>query len=1089
MTKRIYTAVLLLVVAIVVPAEGATFFGPVPYLSRADIPAGLYLSAGPTELEDFEDGTLDSTIIASSGGVIPPGFEGLIDSVDADDGTIDGSGLNGHSWFAAGVKFTFPPGTIAAGVVWTDGAGEGVTFSAFGPGNVPLGVIGPFNGLGDGVFSGETAEDRFFGVRDADGVESIFITSQSGGMELDHVQFELASKQDYAMDWHSIGPAAQSAGGDFSLFASIGQPGAGQSSGGDYTLDAGMEEAPGEIVPGGVVIFDNSAGSSNGYEDATTVKWLAQKFCVGSHAYSLDWISLFLVSADINGPRQRSVRLQIYSNDPITGRPSVNIGPSMSLSGATNPISLPLNFTEAPVTWIPDSSLILAANQCYWAVLSTENGIVGMPATFTKATGDAAAFGRAVSEDAGATWAAPDNASSRKMLIRGTPVQPPVQDTIAIFDNTNGSDNGGFGVTATTWIAGRFCLGSQAYELDSLSMLLSNGSSTGQLEGSSMVRLQIYSNDPVSGKPSTSAGVIMNLSGLTNPITISTRMVKWTPATPFRLSANACYWAVLSRDEGGAIGPIASFTMPTGDAGALGVIRSVDGGATWQTPDTASNLKMLIEGTPVPTTSSPTPEVAADRSTPIPGGTGPFTSFPAAPSLSGDEAAFLGFGSEGQQGIYVRKRSAGISRIVDFNTPIPNGTGNFTSLGNDRGNIIVGGTPIGGDRGISIVGGNVLFQGRGSGAQEGIYLAPHATPTAPIRIADTSAAIPGGFGNFTGFPQNAFFDGNEVAFVGNGLSGQQGIYKVAAISPPQIGSPLRIVDQATAIPEGNGNFTEFPSAPVSSGSELFFIGNGDGGQQGLYKVPAISPAQVGSPLRIADTSTPIPGGTGNFVAFGSDQAHPVDPAASGDRVAFVGSGSAGQQGIYTVGVLASPESGPVRLADTSTAIPQGRGTFASFGAVSISDTDLAFLGHGKEGQTGIYDLSGGELVKVVAVGDKIGGKTIKDLNFSRAGLFGDPITFQASFTDGTDGIYTVNVPVPADFRITRIERVGNDLRLTVSSRAGRNYFVQTRDTLGANSWSDTDSPAVVGTGGAIQITLTNAVGFAQRFFRTIELLP
>src|SRR5262249_2342350 len=143
-------------------------------------------------------------------------------------------------------------------------------------------------------------------------------------------------------------------------------------------------------------------------------------------------------------------------------------------------------------------------------------------------------------------------------------------------------------------------------------------------------------------------------------------------------------------------------------------------------------------GTPVSTSAS-LPRTAADNSTPIPGGTGGFTSLPTAPSLSGDTLAFFGAGTGGQQGIYSTTRESPQSptRIVDFNTPSPNGTGNFLSLATEAG--------------IIIVGGDVLFSGRGSGGQQGVYLSSHTITTGPIRIADTSMTVPSGAGTFTGF--------------------------------------------------------------------------------------------------------------------------------------------------------------------------------------------------------------------------------------------------------------------------------------------------------------------------------------------------
>jgi MYXO-CTERM domain-containing protein len=162
-------------------------------LSEADIPVGFYDGAGPIALEDFEDGTLDFGITANPDGfVIPPTREGFIDSVDGDDGAIDGSGLGGHSWFhdfgTTGITFTFS-GSLptAAGVVWTDGGGL-TSFEAFGPGMVSLGVIGPF-ALDDGVYTGTTGDDFFFGVQDAGGILAIKLTNSFGGIEADHVQY------------------------------------------------------------------------------------------------------------------------------------------------------------------------------------------------------------------------------------------------------------------------------------------------------------------------------------------------------------------------------------------------------------------------------------------------------------------------------------------------------------------------------------------------------------------------------------------------------------------------------------------------------------------------------------------------------------------------------------------------------------------------------------------------------------------------------------------------------------------------------------------------------------------------------------
>src|SRR5512141_1045829 len=139
-----------------------TFLGPTPYLSKADSPFIADINAGHVYLETFECGNLTVPgVTPSSGTVIPPGFEGLIDSVDADDGVIDGSGLNGHSLFttdgATGITFTFNQTTLEAfptevGIVWTDGD-TAVTFEAFDSLGASLGTIGPVL-LADGSNAG-----------------------------------------------------------------------------------------------------------------------------------------------------------------------------------------------------------------------------------------------------------------------------------------------------------------------------------------------------------------------------------------------------------------------------------------------------------------------------------------------------------------------------------------------------------------------------------------------------------------------------------------------------------------------------------------------------------------------------------------------------------------------------------------------------------------------------------------------------------------------------------------------------------------------------------------------------------------------
>ena len=173
---------------VLVPAAAAqTYLGPDPYLSETDRPSGFL--TGSFVLEDFEDRSLDFGLAVNVGNAIGPSTS--TDSVDGDDGAIDGFGRNGSSFFGFGaVTFTFPAPVREAGIVWTDAAAfAGVTFEAFGPGMVSLGVHGPFMHA-DGLNTGQTAEDRFYGIQDPNGIVAIqVLCGGNQSFEVDHVQF------------------------------------------------------------------------------------------------------------------------------------------------------------------------------------------------------------------------------------------------------------------------------------------------------------------------------------------------------------------------------------------------------------------------------------------------------------------------------------------------------------------------------------------------------------------------------------------------------------------------------------------------------------------------------------------------------------------------------------------------------------------------------------------------------------------------------------------------------------------------------------------------------------------------------------
>lgn len=144
-------------------------------------------------VENFEHGTINSLISAVGGSIRGP--SGSTDSVDGDDGLMDGKGRSGHSYSTSGRSMTFnfhPNGSgnapSMAGLVWTDGRPNAmVTFRAWDASGHLLGRIQAR--AGDLMRNGTTGEDRFFGITSDQGISRIRITSSRPGFEVDHVQF------------------------------------------------------------------------------------------------------------------------------------------------------------------------------------------------------------------------------------------------------------------------------------------------------------------------------------------------------------------------------------------------------------------------------------------------------------------------------------------------------------------------------------------------------------------------------------------------------------------------------------------------------------------------------------------------------------------------------------------------------------------------------------------------------------------------------------------------------------------------------------------------------------------------------------
>jgi len=200
---KLFTVALVAMACATTAPAAPTFYGPSTYFQESDSPFHG-VSFAWSYLEDFEDGLLNKPGVSVDTGIPtkPTWPASSTDSVDADNGPIDGLGNDGNSWFSldgsTGFTFTFDATVLGslpthAGIVWTDGAGT-TMFEAFDSSGISLGIVGA--PIADGVYTGTTAEDRFFGVTDPDGIWKISISNSLGGIEADHLQYGRIQEQE-----------------------------------------------------------------------------------------------------------------------------------------------------------------------------------------------------------------------------------------------------------------------------------------------------------------------------------------------------------------------------------------------------------------------------------------------------------------------------------------------------------------------------------------------------------------------------------------------------------------------------------------------------------------------------------------------------------------------------------------------------------------------------------------------------------------------------------------------------------------------------------------------------------------------------
>jgi hypothetical protein len=191
-----------LAAACVLPAMAVTTYGPSSYQQFSDSPFDGMGFSEYFHLEDLEDGAFNTPGVTLN---VPTGTWRIdapgefTDSVDGDDGVLDGNGQGGQSIEVLQgntIQFTFDDAALGllpthAGIVWTDTfpAPDDVTVRIY---DDAMTVVSSLTAqqLGDKVYKGETEEDTFFGFKYLGGIKMIEL-EQAGdnNFEVDHLQY------------------------------------------------------------------------------------------------------------------------------------------------------------------------------------------------------------------------------------------------------------------------------------------------------------------------------------------------------------------------------------------------------------------------------------------------------------------------------------------------------------------------------------------------------------------------------------------------------------------------------------------------------------------------------------------------------------------------------------------------------------------------------------------------------------------------------------------------------------------------------------------------------------------------------------
>ena len=385
------------------------------------------------------------------------------------------------------------------------------------------------------------------------------------------------------------------------------------------------------------------------------------------------------------------------------------------------------------------------------------------------------------------------------------------------------------------------------------------------------------------------------------------------------------------------------------------------------------------------------------------------------------------------------------TKIVDTNTPIPGGTGNFSFNGSDTpavsglhvvfdtGDETIWAARINGSRlrreitpGTTIPPGNlgtfqqyygdyVQLQGNtvvlvgdncgGCGSGVGIYTKLLGSDTINS-LVDTNTFLPGSSTDkFSGFPPD--FDETDTTVV---FQDRQNVWAV-----PLAGGPVNRVatdqDNLYSPPEP---FCCIFDQPSIKGSRVLMRGSNVFGRASIQQVDV-----SGDPFsfRFVATGTMHPPGTPRGYRFDNfDFARPVYDHG----LIFYGDGTNPNKPKPYIRGIYIRDGGFRNLVDSTMPVPGGTGNFqfAWYGTLSPIAAGKGIMVFGNIDNAGSPALfampeAGGPITRIIGRGDPIGGFIVQDLGLRRASFDGTTLAFSVSYAGFLgSGIYATEVVLP-----------------------------------------------------------------------------